>query len=70
MTRKKLADVPATGDTLERPTGGGSFVRQADGSLERVEFTDHAGIGTPIEDDDIPADDGGSGQNPPVEEEA
>lgn len=50
MTPKKTAadqatatppanEPPATDGTLEHPAVGGSYVRQPDGSLKRVEFT-------------------------------
>lgn len=39
MTARKKAE-PET--SLEMPAEGGSYIRQEDGSLKRVEFTDHA----------------------------
>lgn len=49
MTRKTAEPAPA-----EQPAAGGSYVRQADGSLKRMEFTAEA---PPVEDPPA-ADDG------------
>jgi hypothetical protein len=49
MTKKTAA--PELSVEVERPAAGGSYERQADGSLKRIEFTDAARVAA-----DQPAD--------------
>jgi hypothetical protein len=56
MTTKsrRVADMPIA---AEQPAQGGSYVRQPDGSLTRVEFTDHpvAQVDASADAGDVPA---------------
>ncbi len=48
MTRKSPA--AAAAPDRERPRGGGSYIRQKDGTLKRVKFTEYATAGHPAPD--------------------